>query len=143
MCSSMVMAFCVLLTSVFPWCVPRSRVPLRHPGRPRSKEECDGWPLLVHQEDGSQVQPSEQSDIYSFGGIILQVLRLAQYHIRNDITSSTSRSHQQSSLSSPLQRCCGFPTATSCLSYESESGDISNALQALVHRSHIFGCSIP
>lgn len=29
--------------------------------------------LLVEQEDGSQVRPSEQSDIYSFGGIMLQV----------------------------------------------------------------------
>ncbi|KAG2340575.1 kinase-like protein [Suillus weaverae] len=29
--------------------------------------------LLVEREDGSQVRPSKQSDMYSFGGIMLQV----------------------------------------------------------------------
>jgi serine/threonine protein kinase len=29
--------------------------------------------LLIEQEDGSQVRPSKQSDMYSFGGIMLQV----------------------------------------------------------------------
>ncbi|KAG1779641.1 WD40-repeat-containing domain protein [Suillus placidus] len=42
--------------------------------------------LLVDQGDGSQVRPSEQSDIYSFGGIILQVLtnKVPYYHFSND-----------------------------------------------------------
>ncbi|KAG2341993.1 kinase-like protein [Suillus weaverae] len=42
--------------------------------------------LLVDQEDGSQVRPSEQSDIYSFGGIMLQVLtnKVPYYHLSND-----------------------------------------------------------
>ncbi|KAG2349258.1 hypothetical protein BDR05DRAFT_411660 [Suillus weaverae] len=30
--------------------------------------------LLQEQKDGCQVRPSQQSDIYSFGGIMLQVL---------------------------------------------------------------------
>jgi hypothetical protein len=34
--------------------------------------------LLGEQEDGSQVRPSEQSDMYSFGGIMLQV-RLGKF----------------------------------------------------------------
>jgi serine/threonine protein kinase len=29
--------------------------------------------LLIEREDGSQARPSEQSDMYSFGGIMLQV----------------------------------------------------------------------
>ncbi|KAG2073654.1 kinase-like protein [Suillus decipiens] len=42
--------------------------------------------LLVEREDGSQVRPSEQSDMYSFGGIMLQVLtnKLPYYHLTND-----------------------------------------------------------
>ncbi|KAG1873606.1 kinase-like protein [Suillus subalutaceus] len=42
--------------------------------------------LLVEQDDGSQVRPSEQSDIYSFGGIMLQVLtnKVPYYHLTND-----------------------------------------------------------
>jgi serine/threonine protein kinase len=42
--------------------------------------------LLGEQEDGSQVRPSEQSDMYSFGGIMLQVLtnEIPYYHLKND-----------------------------------------------------------
>ncbi|KAG1893441.1 kinase-like domain-containing protein [Suillus fuscotomentosus] len=42
--------------------------------------------LLVEREDGSQVRPSEQSDMYSFGGIMLQVLtnKAPYYHLTND-----------------------------------------------------------
>ncbi|KAG0703895.1 kinase-like protein, partial [Suillus ampliporus] len=42
--------------------------------------------LLVEHEDGSEVRPSEQSDIYSFGGIMLQVLtnKIPYYHLSND-----------------------------------------------------------
>ncbi|KAG0707570.1 kinase-like domain-containing protein [Suillus ampliporus] len=42
--------------------------------------------LLVEQEDGRQVRPSKQSDIYSFGGIMLQVLtnKIPYYHFSND-----------------------------------------------------------
>ncbi|KAG0703881.1 kinase-like domain-containing protein, partial [Suillus ampliporus] len=42
--------------------------------------------LLVEQEDGSSPRPSEQSDIYSFGGIMLQVLtnKIPYYHLSND-----------------------------------------------------------
>ncbi|KAG1784781.1 kinase-like domain-containing protein [Suillus plorans] len=42
--------------------------------------------LLEEQEDGSQVRPSEQSDMYSFGGIMLQVLtnKAPYYHLTND-----------------------------------------------------------
>ncbi|KAG1873590.1 kinase-like protein [Suillus subalutaceus] len=42
--------------------------------------------LLVEQEDGSQVRPSEQSDMYSFGGIMLQVLtnKVPYYYLSND-----------------------------------------------------------
>ncbi|KAG1848904.1 kinase-like domain-containing protein [Suillus subluteus] len=42
--------------------------------------------LLVEREDGSQARPSEQSDMYSFGGIMLQVLtnKVPYYHLTND-----------------------------------------------------------
>ncbi|KAG0701412.1 kinase-like protein [Suillus ampliporus] len=42
--------------------------------------------LLGEREDGSPARPSEQSDIYSFGGIILQVLtnKVPYYHLSND-----------------------------------------------------------
>ncbi|KAG2060322.1 kinase-like protein [Suillus hirtellus] len=42
--------------------------------------------LLVEREDGSQTRPSEQSDMYSFGGIMLQVLtnKVPYYHLSND-----------------------------------------------------------
>ncbi|KAG2143612.1 kinase-like domain-containing protein [Suillus clintonianus] len=42
--------------------------------------------LLEDREDGSQVRPSEQSDMYSFGGIMLQVLtnKVPYYHLSND-----------------------------------------------------------
>ncbi|KAG2143615.1 kinase-like domain-containing protein [Suillus clintonianus] len=42
--------------------------------------------LLVDREDGSQVRPSEHSDMYSFGGVILQVLtnKIPYYHLSND-----------------------------------------------------------
>ncbi|KAG2129051.1 kinase-like domain-containing protein [Suillus bovinus] len=42
--------------------------------------------LLVEREDGSQARPSEQSDMYSFGGIMLQVLtnKAPYYHLTND-----------------------------------------------------------
>jgi serine/threonine protein kinase len=42
--------------------------------------------LLIEQEDGSQVRPSKQSDMYSFGGIMLQVLtnKVPYYHCTND-----------------------------------------------------------
>ncbi|KAG2343686.1 kinase-like protein [Suillus weaverae] len=42
--------------------------------------------LLVEREDGSQAQPSEQSDMYSFGGIMLLVLtnKVPYYHLSND-----------------------------------------------------------
>ncbi|KAG1782946.1 kinase-like protein [Suillus placidus] len=42
--------------------------------------------LLVEQEDGSSPRPSKQSDIYSFGGIILQVLtnKIPYYHLSSD-----------------------------------------------------------
>ncbi|KAG1735013.1 kinase-like domain-containing protein, partial [Suillus lakei] len=44
--------------------------------------------LLVDREDGPEVRPSEQSDIYSFGGIMLQVLtnKVPYYHLSNDAT---------------------------------------------------------
>ncbi|KAG2036655.1 kinase-like domain-containing protein [Suillus americanus] len=43
--------------------------------------------LLVEREDGSQARPSEQSDMYSFGGIMLQVLtnKVPYYHLTNDV----------------------------------------------------------
>ncbi|KAG2070803.1 kinase-like protein [Suillus decipiens] len=42
--------------------------------------------LLVEWEDGSQVRPSKQSDMYSFGGIMLQVLagKVPYYYLTND-----------------------------------------------------------
>ncbi|KAG2036651.1 kinase-like protein, partial [Suillus americanus] len=42
--------------------------------------------LLGEREDGSQSRPSEQSDMYSFGGIMLQVLtnKVPYYHLTND-----------------------------------------------------------
>ncbi|KAG1857439.1 kinase-like domain-containing protein [Suillus subluteus] len=42
--------------------------------------------MLVEREDGSQARPSEQSDMYSFGGIMLQVLtnKVPYYHLTND-----------------------------------------------------------
>ncbi|KAG1870956.1 kinase-like domain-containing protein [Suillus tomentosus] len=42
--------------------------------------------LLVEQEDGSQARPTEQSDMYSFGGIMLQVLtnKIPYHHLTND-----------------------------------------------------------
>ncbi|KAG0703872.1 kinase-like domain-containing protein [Suillus ampliporus] len=42
--------------------------------------------LLVPQEDGPLARPSKQSDIYSFGGIMLQVLtnKIPYYHLSND-----------------------------------------------------------
>jgi serine/threonine protein kinase len=42
--------------------------------------------LLREREDGSQARPSEQSDMYSFGGIMLQVLtnKVPYYHLTND-----------------------------------------------------------
>ncbi|KAG2343684.1 kinase-like protein [Suillus weaverae] len=42
--------------------------------------------LLVEQEDGSQARPSKQSDMYSFGSIMLQVLtnKIPYYHLSND-----------------------------------------------------------
>jgi serine/threonine protein kinase len=44
--------------------------------------------LVIERKDGSQVRPSKQSDIYSFGGIMLQVLtnKAPYYHITNDAT---------------------------------------------------------
>ncbi|KAG1748387.1 kinase-like protein [Suillus paluster] len=42
--------------------------------------------LLAEREDGSPVRPSKQSDIYSFGGIMLQVLtNKIPYYYSNDI----------------------------------------------------------
>ncbi|KAG1882776.1 kinase-like protein, partial [Suillus subluteus] len=42
--------------------------------------------LLVEREDGTPARPSEQSDIFSFGGIMLQVLtnKTPYYYLRND-----------------------------------------------------------
>ncbi|KAJ8591392.1 kinase-like protein [Rhizopogon salebrosus TDB-379] len=42
--------------------------------------------LLGEREDGSPVRPSPQSDIYSFGGIMLQVLtnKIPYYHLQNE-----------------------------------------------------------
>ncbi|KAG2087449.1 kinase-like domain-containing protein [Suillus discolor] len=42
--------------------------------------------LLAEREDGSQARPSKQSDMYSFGGIMLQVLtnKVPYYHLTND-----------------------------------------------------------
>ncbi|KAG1735012.1 kinase-like protein [Suillus lakei] len=42
--------------------------------------------LLVDREDGSEARPSEQSDIYSFGGIMLQVLtnKVPYHHLSKD-----------------------------------------------------------
>ncbi|KAG1752440.1 kinase-like domain-containing protein [Suillus paluster] len=42
--------------------------------------------LLGEREDGSPARPSEQSDIYSSGGIMLQVLtnKIPHYHLTND-----------------------------------------------------------
>ncbi|KIK40073.1 hypothetical protein CY34DRAFT_807560 [Suillus luteus UH-Slu-Lm8-n1] len=42
--------------------------------------------LVLEREDGSPTRPSEQSDIFSFGGIILQVLtnKIPYYYLPND-----------------------------------------------------------
>ncbi|KAG2128968.1 kinase-like domain-containing protein [Suillus clintonianus] len=42
--------------------------------------------LLEDRDDGSQVRPSKQSDMYSFGGIMLQVLtnKIPYHHLSND-----------------------------------------------------------
>ncbi|KAG2123777.1 kinase-like domain-containing protein, partial [Suillus bovinus] len=42
--------------------------------------------LVLEQEDGSPTRPSEQSDIFSFGGIMLQVLsnKIPYYYLAND-----------------------------------------------------------
>ncbi|KAG1755340.1 kinase-like domain-containing protein [Suillus lakei] len=42
--------------------------------------------LLVEREDGSPPRPSEHSDIYSFGGIMLQTLtnKIPYHHLSND-----------------------------------------------------------
>jgi len=42
--------------------------------------------LVPEREDGSPTRPSEQSDIFSFGGIMLQVLtnRIPYYYLPND-----------------------------------------------------------
>ncbi|KAG1892035.1 kinase-like protein, partial [Suillus subluteus] len=42
--------------------------------------------LVPEQEDGSPTRPSEQSDIFSFGGIMLQVLtnKIPYYYLPND-----------------------------------------------------------
>ncbi|KAG2116774.1 kinase-like domain-containing protein [Suillus clintonianus] len=44
--------------------------------------------LVPEREDGSPTRPSEQSDIYSFGGIMLQVLtnKIPYYYLPNDAT---------------------------------------------------------
>ncbi|KAG2142806.1 kinase-like domain-containing protein [Suillus bovinus] len=44
--------------------------------------------LLVVRDDGTQVRPSKQSDMYSFGGITLQVLtnKAPYYYLTNDAT---------------------------------------------------------
>jgi serine/threonine protein kinase len=44
--------------------------------------------LVIERKDGSQVRPSKQSDMYSFGGIMLQVLtnKAPYYYITNDAT---------------------------------------------------------
>ncbi|KAG2156438.1 kinase-like domain-containing protein [Suillus clintonianus] len=44
--------------------------------------------LVPEQEDGSPTRPSEQSDMYSFGGIMLQVLtnKIPYYYLPNDAT---------------------------------------------------------
>jgi hypothetical protein len=47
--------------------------------------------LVLEREDGSPTRPSEQSDIFSFGGIMLQV-RLAYSQLVNDIINSDFRS---------------------------------------------------
>ncbi|KAG1763571.1 kinase-like domain-containing protein [Suillus placidus] len=42
--------------------------------------------LVPEQEDGSPTRPSEQSDVFSFGGIMLQVLtnKIPYYYLQND-----------------------------------------------------------
>ncbi|KIK39278.1 hypothetical protein CY34DRAFT_808484 [Suillus luteus UH-Slu-Lm8-n1] len=42
--------------------------------------------LVLEREDGSSARPSEQSDIFSFGGIMLQVLtnKIPYYYLPND-----------------------------------------------------------
>ncbi|KAG2343705.1 kinase-like protein [Suillus weaverae] len=42
--------------------------------------------LVPEQEDGSLTRPSEQSDVFSFGGIMLQVLtnKIPYYYLPND-----------------------------------------------------------
>lgn len=42
--------------------------------------------FVLECEDGSLVRPSEQSDIFSFGGIMLQVLtnKIPYYYLQND-----------------------------------------------------------
>jgi serine/threonine protein kinase len=47
--------------------------------------------LVLEREDGSPTRPSKQSDIFSFGGITLQVC-LDSSQVVNDIISSASRS---------------------------------------------------
>ncbi|KAG2142805.1 kinase-like domain-containing protein [Suillus bovinus] len=42
--------------------------------------------LLIEREDDSQVRPSKQSDMYSFGGVMLQVFtnKIPYYHLTKD-----------------------------------------------------------
>jgi serine/threonine protein kinase len=47
--------------------------------------------LVPEREDGSPTRPSEQSDMFSFGGIVLQV-RLEDSPLVNDIINSAFRS---------------------------------------------------
>ncbi|KAG1788858.1 kinase-like domain-containing protein, partial [Suillus plorans] len=46
-----------------------------------------GPELLLEKEDGSPTRPSEQSDIYSFGGIMLLVFtnKIPYHHLRRDV----------------------------------------------------------
>ncbi|KAG2116788.1 kinase-like protein [Suillus clintonianus] len=62
--------------------------------------------LVPEREDGSLTRPSEQSDIYSFGGIILQVLtnKIPYYYLPNDaaIVLCIARSEKPSRLRYPV-----------------------------------------
>lgn len=53
--------------------------------------------LVPEKEDGSPTRPSEQSDVFSFGGIMLQAC-LEYSRLVDDIINSTFRSSPTESL---------------------------------------------
>jgi hypothetical protein len=61
--------------------------------------------LVLEWDDGPPTRPSKQSDIFSFGGILLQV-RLGYYQLLDDIISSAFRS---SPIKFPIITCRMMP----------------------------------